>query len=248
LDTTIPSGPLHLAAYLVSHAGSGPAPGVVLCHGFPTGPRGVAASASTFPELADRLARETGCTALAFNCRGTGTSGGEFSVAGWLDDIRAAVSYVDARPEVQGVWLVGVGEGGTLAVCEAASDPRVRGVATLAAPLTFHDWARDPARFLEYARRTGLMGPGDSPSTAVACARDLQLVDALAAAHRLAPRPLLVLHGSDDRTVPVDVARSLAGAAGPEAELRIVQAADHELRHDPRAIAALLGWLDRRAR
>jgi putative redox protein len=92
------------------------------------------------------------------------------------------------------------------------------------------------------------MGPGDSPSTAVACARDLQLVDALAAAHRLAPRPLLVLHGSDDRTVPVDVARSLAGAAGPEAELRIVQAADHELRHDPRAIAALLGWLDRRAR
>jgi putative redox protein len=37
----------------------------------------------------------------------------------------------------------------------------------------------------------------------------------------------------------------LVDAAGPTAELRVVHAAGHRLRHDPRAIAALLGWLDR---
>jgi hypothetical protein len=34
-------------------------------------------------------------------------------------------------------------------------------------------------------------------------------------------------------------------AATPLAELRLVQAAGHRLRHDPRAIATLLGWLGR---
>jgi putative redox protein len=29
------------------------------------------------------------------------------------------------------------------------------------------------------------------------------------------------------------------------AELRLLQGAGHRLRHDPRAIAVLLGWLDR---
>jgi putative redox protein len=42
----------------------------------------------------------------------------------------------------------------------------------------------------------------------------------------------------------VEDARSLAEAAGSFVELRIVANGPHRLRHDPRAIAALLGWLD----
>ena len=64
------------------------------------------------------------------------------------------------------------------------------------------------------------------------------------AAARLAPRPLMVVHGSEDDSVPVFDARALADAHGA-ADLRIVQGARHHLRHDPRAIAVLLGWLDR---
>ena len=32
-----------------------------------------------------------------------------------------------------------------------------------------------------------------------------------------------------------------------DAELRIIAGAGHQLRHDPRAVAVLLGWLDRQA-
>ena len=60
---------------------------------------------------------------------------------------------------------------------------------------------------------------------------------------KLAPRPLLVVHGDDDDTVPTSDARQLAGAHG-SAELRIIPGAGHRLRHDPRAVAVLLGWLD----
>jgi putative redox protein len=39
-------------------------------------------------------------------------------------------------------------------------------------------------------------------------------------------------------------ARVLADAHG-SADLRIIDGASHQLRHDPRSVAILLGWLDR---
>ncbi|MEL0284690.1 MAG: alpha/beta hydrolase, partial [Ilumatobacter sp.] len=63
-------------------------------------------------------------------------------------------------------------------------------------------------------------------------------------ARRFAPRPLLVLHGEDDESVPVSDARQLAQAHG-SAELNVLAGAGHRLRHDPRAVAVLSGWLDR---
>ena len=39
-------------------------------------------------------------------------------------------------------------------------------------------------------------------------------------------------------------ARQFAEAHG-SAELRLLQGAGHRLRHDPRAVAILIGWLDR---
>ena len=59
-----------------------------------------------------------------------------------------------------------------------------------------------------------------------------------------AARALLLLQGDDDEAVPATDTRLLAEAHG-SAELRIVTGAGHRLRHDPRAVAVLLGWLDR---
>lgn len=245
LEATISSDGVTLAAHLASPPGAAPSPAVAIVHGFPTGPRGAAASAATFPELADRITKECGWHALAINCRGTGSSGGDFSVAGWLADIRAAVAFLDDRPDTLGVWVVGIAEGGTLAVIATSVDPRIRGCAVLAAPNTFRDWGRDPARLLEFARRVGMIRTPGFPASLPAWSRGVAGVDALAAARRIAPRPLFVCIGTSDTVVSVDDARALADAAGEGGELRMVGGAGHELRHDPRAIASLLGWLDR---
>jgi putative redox protein len=52
------------------------------------------------------------------------------------------------------------------------------------------------------------------------------------------------VHGTDDDSVPDFDARVISDAHGL-AEVRIIPGASHNLRDDPRAVAVLLGWLDR---
>ena len=129
----------------------------MLCHGFPAGPGGSATSGQTYPEFAERLATDTGWTVLTFNFRGTGASEGDFSLSGWLTDLRAAIDFLLATDLVTGVWMAGTGTGGALAICAAAEDDRVRGVAALAPHADFRDWGSDPQGFLEHARRIGVV-------------------------------------------------------------------------------------------
>ncbi len=222
-------------------------PGVVIVPGYPSGPdRGVAAT-STHPDLADRIAREMGWVALALNPRGTGRSEGDFSLAGWLEDVLGAADHLGRHERVNGVWLVGFGTGGALSVCAGAADPRVRGVAALAAPADFDDWGRHPRRLLIHSRAMGIIRDAAFPASLDEWAKALRTIRASSMAGDLAPRALLVVHGSDDPLVPVADARTLADAHGT-ADLRIIRAAGHNLRHDPRAMAVLLGWLDRQRR
>ena len=97
---------------------------------------------------------------------------------------------------------------------------------------------------LEHARQVGMIKEPAFPADVDAWTRELRDLKAVACAPQLAPRPLLVIHGSDDDLVPVFDARVLVDAHG-DAELRIMNGAGHRVRHDPRAIAVLLGWLDR---
>ena len=62
---------------------------------------------------------------------------------------------------------------------------------------------------------------------------------------KIPPRPLLIVHGTNDDVVPMTDAGSSPTLPDVSAELRILAGAGHTLLHDPRAIALLLGWFDR---
>ncbi len=219
-------------------------PAVVVAHGYPSSVGSAGAAAQTMPELADRIASEMGWVAMTPELRGCGDSEGCFSLGGWLDDVLAAVADLEARVDVSGVWVAGFGAGGALGIVAGARDPRVRGVAAMGAPADFTDWASHPRRLLEHSRAVGLVRDRHFPPSYEAWVDELRTISAVEAAADLAPRPLLVAHGSDDELVPAFDARVIADAhmAG---ELRIIHGAGHRLRHDPRAVATLLGWLDR---
>ena len=218
--------------------------GVVVVHGFPSERGGGINSADTLPALVDLIAAETGFAALAYASRGVGRSEGDFSLDGWRRDLRGAVDYLASSVSCDGIWLIGFGTGGALAVVVASEDERVRGVAAVAAPADFEDWARNPRKLLVWAREVGVVRDQRFPAKFDRWAGELRSIRAVAAAEALGDRCLLVLHGSDDETVPVFDARVLADACG-RADLRIISGAGHHLRHDPRAVAVLLGWLER---
>lgn len=236
---------LHLAAHLARPPGPARLPGLIVLPGFPRGPGGAATVGNTYATLTDRIAREAGWAALTFTMRGTGASEGDFSIEGWLADVRAALDALHARSDITGVWLAGFRLGGTLAIVTTAHDERVRGVATFSAPASLESWVREPQWFLEYARRTGVLRTEGFPPDPQAWIRAISNLDPVAAAAQIAPRPWLLVHGTADDVVPIENARRLASAGGGNVELRAVPNGAHRLRHDPRAIAALLGWLDR---
>ena len=117
-------------------------------------------------------------------------------------------------------------------------------MAALGAPADFDDWAGQPRRLLEHARDVGVIRDPAFPQSFELWARPLREIRAAECAAKLAPRSLLVMHGTDDTAVPEFDARVIADAHG-HAELSLLPSAGHRLRHDPRAVAILLGWLDR---
>jgi len=246
MDKLFSSGDLELAGHLARPrtAEGTKAPAVVISHGFPSVQRGSKRSGLTFPELADRIANEMGWHALAFNFRGCGGSDGDFSLGGWLTDLLAAAAFARSQPDVNGVWLLGFGTGGALSICAAARDAEVHGVAASGAPADFDDWAGHPRRLLQHARDLGLVRTPTFPRSLDAWSRELRALRTVDQVASVAPRPLLVMHGAEDDVVPVFDARVLADAHG-SADLRIIDGGGHQLRHDPRAVAVILGWLDR---
>jgi putative redox protein len=161
-----------------------------------------------------------------------------------MDDLRNAIDHLGRNVELSGVVLIGANTGGSIAICAAADDPRVIAAALLSPRADFDDWAEHPRRFLEHARDIGAVRTPGYPASMEDWSRAFRRFRPVVSARRFAPRPLLVLHGEDDESVPVSDARQLAQAHG-EAELNVLAGAGHRLRHDPRAIAILSGWLDR---
>ena len=247
---TVDVGGLRLAAHVARPTG-GPRtglPGVVLVPGYPSGADRGASAPATHPALADRIAQEMGWVALALNPRGTGGSQGNFSLDGWFDDVLAAAEHLNRNERANGVWLAGFGTGGAISICAGARDLRVRGVAALGCTRRLRRLGPPPE-----APRRALAARRHHPRRRTFLPRSTSgrvgLRELRAAEHagELAPRALLLVHGSEDQLVPEADARTIAEAHGT-ADLRVIRGAGHNLRQDPRAMAVLLGWLDRQRR
>ncbi len=222
-----------------------PASTALLLHDFPVEEASADRTGRGLPLLADRLAAESGWRVVAGCLRGVGGSAGDFCLSGWLEDARVLVDHASVVAAGGGVWVVGFGVGGSIGLGLADADQRVRGVGCLGSPATFVDWARDPSSMLEMARRIGVVRSSGFPPSLPDWAHDFAELNPLEGAASLARRALLIVHGVDDDVVPLSDARQLADAAGAAAELRMLPGAGHRLRADPRAMALLVGWLER---
>ena len=200
---------------------------------------------------------------LSFDYRGFGRSDGErgrLVPQDQVEDVRAAVSFLETRDEVDSsrIALLGWALGGGVVIAEAASDDRVRAVAACnpigdgARSLRFmHDprtWERlierirQDRRLRTTAGRSALVAPFEAvrldtvtrgyvdaelyKAAGFGSAVTLEAVDALMRfqpehdVHRIAPRPLLLVHGAANALH--SPAESLALHAAAEEPKRLV--------------------------
>jgi putative redox protein len=221
---------------LVSHV-------LVLVHGLPRMMGMGRQAAGLLPELAEHLANESGWLVATGTLSGVGGSTGTFSATQWRADLNELLNRVQEGE--RRISLAGFGFGGAMALATAASDERVHGVATFAAPAHLDAWCGAAEEFRRAVQVAGVVANPKELLSAQELRNDVLAIDPLGAIVDIPPRRLLIGHGTDDLEIPVSDARDLLNAAEGRAELRLIQGAGHQLRADPRMVATLLGWLDR---
>jgi len=239
------------------------APALLLVHGY--GGNFYAA----WPPLARALA-ERGSLVLALNMRDHDLTPQTSRFEDNRADIEAGVDFL-VRSGAPGVVLVGqsMGTNRVLYYLAQTQDPRVRGLALLAAPGNLLEWnirlfgREQTLAFLAEAQERVRDGRG----------QELMLVDLgplgktlYSAAHVVSLRgpdtrsdpfqnmarvhvPVLILHGTADRLADPATAWRLKEAAGAGAELQLIPGLGHDLPRAPEAILPILGpWLERNSR
>ena len=201
---------------------------VVLIHGIDSD-----AWTGAAPDVAAAYA-DAGFDVLLFDLRAHGRSGGQRISLGNLErgDVRAAVDVLLDRGVQPGrVGLHGTSYGAAMALLAAAEIPEI---GTVVADSAFAD-ARDLIA-TEVGRRThvpgflagSLMRPGIEAAARVLFGLDLAALAPERVIARIAPRPLLLIHGSHDPVIPPDHARRLKDhAANAAAELWMLNGMGH---------------------
>jgi len=235
---------LNIIGQLYLPPGNMPYPTVCVCHGIPAGipdpsNRGYAA-------LAEQICRQ-GFAVLIFNFRGTGASGGNLDILGWTRDLKAVIDYLCALPEVDRsyLYLLGFSGGAAVSVYVAAQDIRVSSVVTCACPaeFTFFTQVEEPQSLIDRFRSIGAIRDNDFPPSAQEWLGGFKLVRPIDYVAGISPRPLLLVHGSQDETVEVSQAHKLYAQAGEPKQIVIVEGAGHRLRRSDKAMAIVIDWL-----
>jgi uncharacterized protein len=224
-----------LIGVLYLACGAEPKPTVLLLHGCPGLEKNL--------DLAVRL-RDNGWNALAFHYRGCWGSAGRYDLRTIPRDVTAAVDYLACCPQVDAdrIAVLGHSLGGWAALVTAAAEPRLRAVAVYGAAARLGANLRLSPDQVE-AEFTRFLAT--TPEEFAAQRDDVaERMDALEAAAALGPRPLLVVHGTQDRWVPVAQARDLAARAGSSCRYVEVAGANHDFAWHRAELADLIvGWL-----
>jgi len=155
------------------------------------------------------------------------------TLPGEVDDAGAALAWLRARPEVDAtnVSILGLSMGGAIAATVAGADPGIRKLvlwSALAAPLEL---------FYASSQSEPLPPPlGLQPDGTIDVGGHLVGPEFIATLGKVRPlqsvadfrRPALIIHGTEDPTVPPQHAQRFLRAIGEEyAELHWIEGADH---------------------
>jgi alpha-beta hydrolase superfamily lysophospholipase len=197
-----------------------PAPSVVLCHGH-------GGNKHTLLPLAQVL--HPHYNVFLLDSRGHGESGGDRTTIGYEErlDVHAAVDELIGRG-LGPVGLLGISMGAAIAILAAAEDGRIAAIVA-DSPFARLRWAvAEVARMRGYpAWVTPPMAYLGVLATALRLRYPVRAFDPIEVVDRIAPRPLLLLHGEKDEVIGARHSRLLFERAGEPKELWVLSGLLH---------------------
>jgi fermentation-respiration switch protein FrsA (DUF1100 family) len=223
----------------------GPHPGLVLCHGIPSGnPKNP--DDGGYPALAERFI-DDGFVVMIFNFRGAGLSEGHFDIMGWTRDLNAGLDFFCAYDSVdkERISVMAFSGGAMVAVYAVARDERVKALVSCCCPvrITFADDKEHVERFIENQRQISISRDTLPVQTPEQIMEDFKQINPLYDIDRISPRPLLIIHGDRDDLVDPSQAYEIYEQAHEPKELSIIVGAGHRLRLEEDAMKVATAWL-----
>jgi alpha-beta hydrolase superfamily lysophospholipase len=234
---TLRAGPYKLAGILYlpkSASAQKRVPAVIVCHG-------LGSKKENHLTFAEYMA-EQGFASLTFDWRGHGESAGNLDDHA-LDDVSAAIAYLNRRPEVDKSRLAvrATSMGAYLALQAAAVDSRIKAVVAIApateevlrmgaAPVKA---GRDAIDYAQGARiqRKPLMAWLDKQ-------------DILKAVPKIAPRAVMFVQCKGDEVIPYQATERLFAAAGEPRKLLLLEDGHHRFAQQDGTVSRLtMEWL-----
>jgi uncharacterized protein len=220
--------------------GDEPKPTALLLHGCPGLEKNL--------DLAVTL-RDRGWNALVFHYRGCWGSAGRYDLRTIPRDVTAAVGYLAGAPLVDPgrIAVVGHSLGGWAAIVTGAAEPRLRAVAVYGAAARLGTaLTLSPEQVEQEFTRFLAITPAEFAAQRDEAAARMSALDAVAG---IPPRPLLIVHGTEDRWVPAEQARELRDRAGPGGRYVEMDGANHAFAWHRAPLRDLIAcWLDETTR
>jgi alpha-beta hydrolase superfamily lysophospholipase len=181
-----------------------------------------------------------------FRCQGESESHPRYQPLMWVTDheerdMKAAINYLQARADAdrRGIGVFGVSRGGGAALLAASKSPYVRCVVTDGAFATRSTMIPYMRKWIDLYcsgwRLQRFLPDWFFGLTAHVCLwfmtrrRGCRFPSLQRAVARLAPRPLLMIHGAEDTYIKPEMAQRLFQVAGEPKELWLVPSAKHNL-------------------
>ena len=168
-----------------------------------------------------------GNNVLLFDFRGRGASDLAACSLAYheMEDLQAAVDYVCGRLPEARLGVIGYSMGAAVALLVAAREPRLRAVVADSPFATMRDVIGHAfeRRRIPTRPMLGLTGWVNRWRYGY-CFDAVEPVEVVGA---IAPRPILLIHGTDDSIIPVDHSRAIFAAAGEPKELWILPGVKH---------------------
>lgn len=153
-----------------------------------------------------------GFNVFLYDYRGFGSSGGRIQRHGLIEDVHAAFDYVKSRPDVDRSRLISFGHslGGAKSITALAEQP-VAGVRAVISDASFASYL-GMADVMAGKVGVNIVTDEWAPKDWVA---------------KIAPLPLLIIHGTTDEVVPLAQGRQLFAAAAMPKSMFIVEGGGH---------------------